>query len=252
MSGECLPPRYPQCSLELARDVSRTVRVLLTLSALFAAPPGAEAQSFIGVTGAKGSATIEGDALRRGEVLGRGTLGFRAVGGLDVGDGVYLVVMPGWVTRGASIRVAQPPPERGVIRSELAIDYVSVPVGLRVRARNEHIYVTSVVDFGRVVSATLSTVTPTPFGVPDQSPESEQDVLENLKAWDVSVGLSAGALIPVGGPSVSIEVAWGQSLLNATRSDFLPVDWSLPPRFKFAGFSLLLGIQYELGSGGDS
>ena len=231
--------------------MSRPVSLLLVLAAVVSTATHLEAQSFVGVTAATGSSTLNGDRLQRAVVSGRATFGARLVGGLDVGDGVYLVVMPGWVTRGGNVELHEAPPAMGVSYSELAIQYVSLPIGLRVRARNEHIYVTSMIDFARVTSATLSTIALTPFALPDVTPETEEDVLGNLNPWDVSVVLTAGALIPIGGPRLSVEIGWGQSLLNATKEGFLPVDWSLPPRFKFSGFSLRLGVQHDLGGGSD-
>jgi len=230
--------------------VSRQASFLLLLAAFVSTAAALDAQSFVGVTAATGSTTLNGDRLQRAVVSGRASFAARLVGGLDVGDGVYLVAMPGWATRGGNVERHEAPPALGVSYSELAIQYVSLPIGLRVRARNEHIYVTSMIDLARVTSATLSTIALTPFALPDVTPETE-DVLQNLNPWDVSIVLTAGALIPIGGPRLSVEIGWGQSLLNVTKEDFLPVDWALPPRFKFSGFSLRLGVQHDLGGGAD-
>ena len=78
----------------------------------------------------------------------------------------------------------------------------------------------------------------------------EQDVLENLNPWDLSIGLAIGALIPIGRPTLTVELGWGQSLRNVTKSGFLPVDWDLPPRFKFSGLALIAGVQFDVGVGG--
>jgi hypothetical protein len=208
-------------------------------------------QSYLGLSLSTGWTSLEGDSPPGGAFLGRGSFGARLRAGLEVSDGVFLVAMPGYVNRGTHAEFRVPGSGSATASSELSIDYVTIPIGLRVRARNERLFVTSVLDFGRVLRATLRSRVPQPLGLdPGATPETGQDVLENLNPWDVSVGLTVGALIPVGGPKLSVELGWGQSLLNVTKSGFLPVDWNLPPRFKFSGFRLSAGVQFDLGSDG--
>jgi hypothetical protein len=76
-------------------------------------------------------------------------------------------------------------------------------------------------------------------------------VLANLNPWDIIAALALGVLIPIGKPTLTLELGWGQSLLNATKNNLLPVEWDLPPRFKFSGFGVSAGVQFDLGRAAD-
>ena len=230
------------------------IRFLVALAAVLllfgSSARTAHAQSFLGFSFTQSSITLSGDPPPNGVFRGRTSYAIRAGGGLEIGDGIHLTLFPGWASRGSAseFRVEGPAASAATGFSELSIDYITLPIGLRVLSRSNRIYVSSVVDVGHLTSASYSTLTPTPF-LPDE-PEAvpvEQDVLANLNPWDVSIALAVGARIPLGRPMLSIEVGWGQSLINVTNNDFLPVDWTLPPRFKFSGFGLSAGLEFDLG-----
>jgi hypothetical protein len=120
-----------------------------------------------------------------------------------------------------------------------------LPLGLRVQSSRARIYVTSLVELGYLVDASFSTLGLTPFSV--EPAPLPQDVLGNLNPWDVSMSLAVGVRVPLGRQVISMEVGWGQSLVNVTKPGFQPVDWSLPQRFKFSGFGLSAGVEFPLG-----
>jgi hypothetical protein len=231
------------------------IRFLLTLAAVLllfgSSSRTAHAQSFLGFSFTQSSVTLSGDPPPNGVFRGRTSYAVRVGGGLEIADGIHLTALPGWASRGTDVEFRVSGLGAGIAFSELAIDYVTLPIGLRVLSRSNRIFVSSIIDVGYLTSATYSTVTPSPFlvGQPETTP-TEQDVLANLNPWDVSVALAVGVRIPVGRPALAIEFGWGQSLINVTNNDFLPVDWTLPPRFKFSGFGLSAGLEFDLGDGG--
>jgi len=204
----------------------------------------ASAQSYVGISVTRSSVTLNGDVPPNGVFISRPSSAFRVRGGLEVADGVHLVAYPGVARRnsGGEFRAAG----GATAFSDLAITYVTLPLGLRVESSNDRIYVTSLVDFGYLVDASLSTVNVSPFSE-EPVPPVEEDVLGNLNPWDVTMELAVGVRVPVGRQTISIEVGWGQSLVNVTKRGFLPVDWSLPQRFKFSGFGLSAGVEFPLG-----
>jgi hypothetical protein len=229
-------------------------RLVTTLLILVVSPVDATAQSFLGLTLAGSSTTINGDPPPNGVFRGRAGFTVRATGGLEVGEGVFLMAQPGYARRGTDVAFAVPGPGVGEGLSELSVGYVSIPIGLRVRSLTSRIYITSSVDFGYVVDATLATVISAPAPLPGGDEPAlgvEEDVLANLNPWDISAGLALGVLIPIGKPTLTLELGWGQSLLNATKNNLLPVEWDLPPRFKFSGFGVSAGVQFDLGRAAD-
>ena len=204
----------------------------------------ASAQSYVGVSVTRSSITLAGDVPPNGVFISRPSYAFRVQGGLEVADGVHLVAYPGVSRRnsGAEFRSAG----GAAAFSELAISYVTLPLGLRVESSNDRIYVTSLVDLGYLVDASLSTLSVSPFSE-EPAPPVEEDVLGNLNTWDVTMALAVGVRVPVGRQTISMEVGWGQSLVNVTKRGFLPVDWRLPQRFKFSGFGLSAGVEFPLG-----
>jgi hypothetical protein len=192
----------------------------------------ANAQISVGAVVGLNRSSISGDSPDKVSYSTRTGLVAGAVIEIPVAKSVHLVFQPGFVQRGVKLGydVGNPEP---VDSGSVALDYLSMPVLIKVLADNGWLYVTSGLDFGYLSSATLT------------EGSAETDVSAALSDWDVAVIFGVGGLIPIGRPSLTLEARYSQSLVNLP--DATAGSSSLPARFRSSGFQFLAGVLLPLG-----
>ncbi len=212
----------------------RAVASLCVLVAFGSVPRASHAQVSVGAVLGVSRSGVSGDrpdgttfSTRTGLIAG-------VVVEIPITDEVHLVFQPGFIQRGASIGVDVGEPEP-VDSLELQLDYLSMPVLIKVISNNRRLYVTSGIDIGYLSSATLT----------DGS--SETDLGPILNDLDLSVIFGVGWMIPIGRPAFTIEMRYNQSLTNLNDTATTPAN--LPARFRSSGFQLLAGVLLPLGGG---
>ncbi len=80
------------------------------------------------------------------------------------------------------------------------------------------------------------------------TPLGDADVSSIIQDIDISMDFAFGVKIPIGGPLVTIEARYAQSLLNVADIDLGDEDFSIPVRFRSSGFQLLAGLIFPLGT----
>jgi hypothetical protein len=153
---------------------------------------------------------------------------------IPVAKNVAIVFQPGYRQSGANIAFDVPGQEEPVDSLSLRLDYVSLPILLKVITDGGRWYVTSGVDLGWLTSATLSTV----------SGSQETDVKDALNDFDLAVIFGVGRMFPVGRPRITAEIRYSQSLANLAGDS---TGQDLPARFRASGFQLLAGVLLPLG-----
>jgi len=212
---------------------SRALRALLAMALAVATGPGtADAQINIGAVLGLSRSNLSGDQPDKVSYGTRTGLVAGAVIEIPVAKSVLLVFQPGYEQRGAKLGYDTGQAEP-VDSGSVALNYVSMPVLVKILANNGWLYFTSGLDVGYLSSATLTEGT------------SETDIGDLVKSFDIAVIFGAGGLIPIGRPSLMLEARYNQSLNNL--NDALTLPTSLPARFRTSGFQFLAGMLLPLG-----
>ena len=188
----------------------------------------------VGAFGGINLGDLSGDAPAGASFVS--SIGFAAglLGEFRVASDVWLSLQPMYIQKGSDLRFrftqGSQPDTLG-----LALDYVTLPVLLKIVSGNGKTYVSGGVDAGYLVNATLSN-------------ESEsRDVVDSFNKIDLSADFAFGVMLPIGRPKITLEARYSQSLLNVAKEDQNPEEEALPARFRSSGFQLFAGLLYPLG-----
>lgn len=218
--------------------MNRTLRFALAL-ATFAALNGSvlEAQISIGAVVGINRTGLSGDKPEDTSY----SPGTSPIAGLvlevPVAKYVSLVFQPGYRQAGTTIGFKVDGQDEPVDSLSLKLNYVSLPILVKVITTGRKWYVTSGLDFGWLTSATLSTL----------SGSQEMDVKSLLTDFDLSVIFGVGRMFPVGRPMITAEIRYSQSLLNLASNAAGQGLTEVPARFRASGFQLMAGVLYPLG-----
>lgn len=214
------------------------MRMLLTglvgLLVSLGATRGAAAQT-LGVVGGLNLSSIKGDAPEQVKWGGKTGLILGLVGEFRLAQDVRLLLQPTLTTRGSSLGVTVEGQEEPVDSGSVSLDYLTLPVLVKVMAGNGRTFVTSGLDFGILTGATL------------EEGDNEEDVKDRVEDFDVAVNFGFGGVVFSGRPNVSLELRYSQSLLNLANST--TTEEALPVRFRSSGFQLIAGVLLPLGGG---
>ena len=214
----------------------------MAIGSLFALVPmlsvagSAPAQTNLGVVLGVSSSSLNGDRPPNGTYTKESSpiLGLSAEFG--IGDGLYLIMQPQYLTRGTGVAFAVEDQEEPRDSLTLSLSYVSVPMGLKVVSGSGRYYVSSVLDLGILTSATLD------------SGSTEEDVKGSVDPIDLAIGLGLGGQFSIGRRPMTIELRYSQSLLNLpSEGSQIGIGGTLPVRFRASGIQLVAGLYFGLG-----
>ncbi len=197
------------------------------------APPDAAAQGAVGLIAGLNNSSIKGDAPEGITWGGKSGFTIGLAGELRLTDDVNLLVQPTLTSRGSSLGVEVQGMEEPVDSGSVSLDYVSVPVLIKVMAASRRTFVTSGLDFGFLTGATLT------------EGSEESDVKDAVEDFDVAINFGFGGVVYAGNPNVTLELRYSQSLLNLSKGT--EGDTQLPTRFRSSGFQFLAGVLLPLG-----
>jgi hypothetical protein len=211
-----------------------TLAGILALLVWAGATDHAAAQT-LGVVGGLNMSSIKGDAPDKVKWGGKTGLVLGLVGEFRLAEDVYLLLQPTLTKRGSSLGVEVEGQEEPVDSGSVSLDYVTLPVLVKVMAGNGRTFVTSGLDFGILTGATFT------------EGSNEEDVKDRLEDFDVAVNFGFGGIVFAGRPNVSLELRYSQSLMNLANST--TTEEALPVRFRSSGFQLIAGVLLPLGGG---
>lgn len=188
----------------------------------------------IGAFGGVNLGDLSGDAPAGASFVS--STGFAAglLGEFRVARDVWLSLQPMYIQKGSDVRFGSTQGSQPDTVG-LSLDYVSLPVLLKIVSGNGKTYVSGGVDVGYLVNATLSN-------------ESEsRDVEDSFNKIDLSADFAFGVMLPIGRPKVTLEARYSQSILNVAKEGQNPEEEALPARFRSSGFQLFAGLLYPLG-----
>jgi Outer membrane protein beta-barrel domain len=155
-------------------------------------------------------------------------------GELALGENIALSLQPMFTQRSTALTAADSEEPTGERELELSLDYIAVPLVLKLSAAGGRTYVAGGMDIAFLTEARI-----TGGGLDEDVTASFQDV-------DVGAVLGFGVVFPIGRPRITTELRYVQGLVNLA-GDESGVIQDLPDRFHSSGWQLTAGILFPLG-----
>ena len=208
---------------------------ILLSTLLFSPPCHAQSGFLLGATGSLSSTSLSGDAPEHASYTSKLGFGFGLVAEYAVTSDIRLSVQPSFTSRGTGVAydVDQDEPRDSL---SLSLDYVSIPVMAKFLSPGGSWFLNGGVDVGILLDASLKDVNAGP----------KTDVTDAVNDFDVMMVLGIGAAIDVAPASITLELRYGQSLINAGANDKLTSAAGIPLRFRSSGFQLLAAVLFPL------
>lgn len=220
----------------MAREIS-TMRALCFLISIaiwgFASPAGAEV--LLGLVGGVNRYEVSGVSPDRVKYRDHSGYMFGVLGELAITEDIWLSLQPALVQKGAKIAFKVSNLKEPVDSVDVLLEYVSVPIMLKVVSGNGKTYVSGGVqaDF---LTNTVATVG-----------SQERGIDELIKSTDVAANFAFGVMVPVGRPRLLFELRYSQGLRNVAEPGADPLVTLLPKEFKSSGWMIWLGLLLPLG-----
>ncbi len=205
--------------------------LFLTLSVSQAYADGA-----VGFFGGLNKGNLSGDTLPNTSYKSRTGLVVGVMGEFRIAKDVMLGLHPMYVQKGSTPTLEPITEDGDPIENDLSLDYLSLPVLVKIESGNGVTYVTGGLDLAFLMDASLTTS------------KGESDVKDLLQDIDLSMVFGFGAKIPLGSPFLTLEWRYAQSLLNVADIQVGEDEQGLPVRFRSTGFQLLAGLIFPLGA----
>jgi hypothetical protein len=209
-------------------------RIVLFCFVLTLVVSQAYADGAVGFYGGLNNAKLSGDTPPNTSYGSKTGLVFGVMGEFRIAKDVMLGLHPMYIQKGATPTIKPATEDGDPIENDLSMDYISVPVLVKIESGNGVTYVTGGLDLAFLMDASLTT------------PNDERDVKDLLQDIDLSMVFGFGAKIPLGTPLLTLEFRYAQSLLNV--ADMQVGQEDLPVRFRSSGFQLLAGLIFPLGT----
>ncbi len=209
-------------------------RIVLFFLVLTLVASQAFADGAVGFYGGLNNGNLSGDTLPGTSYQGRTGLVLGVMGEFRIAKDVMLGLHPMYIQKGSTPTIKPVTDDGDPIENDLSMDYISLPVLVKIESGNGVTYITGGLDLAFLMNASLTT------------PNDERDVKDLLKDIDLSMVFGFGAKIPLGAPFLTLEFRYAQSLLNV--ADMQVGQENLPVRFRSSGFQLLAGLIFPLGT----
>ena len=164
---------------------------------------------------------------RTGINLG-GTIAYR------LNKDISLTLQPMYSHRGSNIEVGEDTRRDSLEVYETKIDFLIIPLFVRVDSENGVTYFISGLEFGIPLSAEIS-----------HNGES-RDISETLKNIDILASIGMGLRFSLGKPDLLFEFRYYQGLVNFNSGNDKEQGNIVFENFKNSGFQLMAGLEWEL------
>ena len=210
---------------------------ILGLFLLLLVQPAA-AQFNLGVMGGINKSNLSGDAPSKAKYTSRNGFAGGVFVDVNIARDVFLSFQPMFMQKGTTIAVDVPGERDPKDSLNVNLNYISLPLMVKVISGNGKTYVTGGLDVGFRQGATVKTI---------NGAGSEQDIQESIQQVDIAVNFGLGIMIPLGTPKLIFELRYVQGLADISNIKAEPEGESLPPQFKTGGFQLFTGLMIPVG-----
>ena len=188
-------------------------------------------QVTLGAFGGLNSSKLSGDVTANGSYMSLMGGNFGAIIDFKLSEGFNLSLQPSYSQEGTRVFYTVRGVGEPVDSSKIRLNYFSLPLILKITSTNQRFYALSGIETAMLLNA--STI----IG-------EEEEELSDLAQWNFAVHFGAGIRIPVGYPSIFVELRYSQGLVNLTDE---PLNTNIIPRVKTSGFKILAGVEFPLG-----
>lgn len=211
---------------------------LVVLGVAASAQPAGADEWRLGVAGGLNSTMLSGDipskvsyASHKGLILG-------AVIDRRLTGDAWLSFQPRFQQNGTKSEVSVEGTGDTTPGPEILLDYVALPVLLRIYADNQKTYVLGGFNVGILTRGE--------FADPDGTTTDVQDFFRDI---DLSMDFGFGVMLPYRGTLINLELRYEQGLLNLASNNEDGEVPTLPARLRQSGLEFLVGVQWSLGGG---
>lgn len=209
----------------------KNTKILFVLLALFFCSALSMGQVSLGLFGGLNSSKLLGDSppkVSYNPLMG-GNFGLL----IDVGisEALALSLQPSYSQEGTKVAFSVRGSNEPVDSAKIRLNYFSIPLMLKVASAKKRFYALSGFEAGMLLNSAHI--------LGDQENELESDISQ----WNLAMHFGAGFRIPLGYPTLFIELRYAQGLVNLTDDPFTN---DIIPRVKSSGFKFLCGIEFPL------
>jgi hypothetical protein len=192
---------------------------------------GASSQPYLGIFGGVSNGKLMGDSPDKAKYKSLIGFNFGANFDVKVSKSMYLSFQPSYSQEGTRVFYTLPRVKKPVDSLKLRLNYVSLPVLLKVTSTNQRFYALGGIEGAILVSDSF------------QRGGKEETLKEDLLDWNLVIHFGAGMRIPLGFPRLFVELRYTQGLANLTDQ---PEGDSFIPRVKTTGFKIIVGLEIPL------
>lgn len=193
-----------------------------------------QAQYTLGLVAGANGAVLKGDAPKGVSYNRSWGFNLSVAGEFELSDDILLCFQPGYSQNGTIVAVKKKDIKDPVDSLNLSLDYLSVPVLVKVLTMNGRTYFSGGLEFGYLVDAEAITI---------GGSESIADAFQN---FNVSMIFGFGIIFPFSTSKVTIEIRYNQGLNNLAKSEDQLENVSIPVRIRSNMIQLQVGCHFGL------
>jgi hypothetical protein len=185
----------------------------------------------LGAFGGLNSSKLSGDAP--GDAFYSRLMGgnFGALIDLKLSESIYLSLQPSFSQEGTKVSYALRGVEEPVDSVKIRLNYFSLPLLVKITSTNQRFYALSGIETAVLLNASAII-------------EEDSEEISEVSQFNIAVHFGAGIRIPVGYPTIFVELRYSQGLVNLTDE---ALNTNIIPRVKTSGYKILVGVEFPLG-----
>jgi hypothetical protein len=195
------------------------------------------AQPNIGVIAGANGAVLKGDAPKAVSYNRSWGLNLSVAGEFELSDDILLCLQPGYSQNGTIVAVEKKDIKDPVDSLNLSLDYLSVPVLVKVLTTNGRTYFSGGLEFGYLVDKEAITI---------GGSESVTPIPDAFQDFNVSMIFGFGIIFPFSTSKLTIEIRYNQGLSNLAKSEDQLENVSIPVRIRSNMIQLQAGWHFGL------
>ena len=185
----------------------------------------------LGAFGGLNSSKLSGDAPADASYSSLMGGNFGAIIDLRLSESIYLSLQPSFSQEGTKVSYTVKGVQEPVDSVKIRLNYFSLPLLVKITSTNQRFYALSGFETARLLNASAII-------------EEDNEELSDVAQWNFAMHFGAGIRIPVGYPTIFVELRYTQGLVNLTDE---PLNTNIIPRVKTTGFKILAGVEFPLG-----
>ena len=214
----------------------RYLSLLVLVSVLISSCP-AQADLYLGAIGGVTKTGLNGNSPPKVGYSASPGIALGLVTEFDVATEVRLSLQPMYIQRNTKVKFEVPNEEEKRDSLEVKLNYLSLPVLVKFMAAKGRTYFLGGLNVGYLLDGTLENPTN----------GDELDLSGVLNSIDLAAVAGFGVVFPVGKPSLTVELRYEQSIINASDTSRDTDGDDLPQRIRSSGFEFLAGILIPIG-----